>query len=774
MKSNFVKRVVTAVLCAFLAFSVYGEGQKLYVDLNGGNRAPYDSWDNAATSLQDALAIAEDDAVITIRSGNYEYSGTILLTNAVTIVSENKDYDSVILNCTTAGSAAFVKVNNAGAVLSSISLTGKSNASVYGLHVVSGMVTNSLVFNVKPTLKCPPIVLEGGTIVDSMLTNSSSYTTSANPGVVRITGDSALFERCKVIDCVATRGGNGNGAGINITKGTVRDCFISGCRADGSGGGIYADGTAKIYNTTVVNCRAAIRGGGIYKAKSTAVIENCIEWNNAATGCLEAFDDPGFIDPKNGDFRLNKASYYAGSGCYEALSTDDISLAFTRESVFAPCAVTVRAVAPAGVNLDEAQSYWTFDGREPSADDYDAKGITVTYTITKAGAATVKFKTTIVNGDTVSVNKPDWIKTLSKVIYLRKTNADAKAPYVSYESAATSFTEALKYLRDGVTLLVDEGTYSFSGMTLSKTAEIRSLQGPEKTILDGGGVNHNLDNITISGFTFIKGATGQGGAGCMNFNSGILTNCIFSGLNNLRGNPADVINMTGGLIVDSVFTNCYNNGNYNNMANCAIVISASAGLIDRCLFVDCYRNPNNRPDSKERGPCAIVKDSAKIRSCVFDDCMSNNGGALWVRSGASAENCTILNSEAQGEGYAAGIRTDSGAVVKNCIAVMNTNSFASAEMNISVMDGATVERCVSTENAGTDSVAVPEVLFSAKKRAPKYSLPSGSKLRNAGVYDAAWMNTAKDFYGNQRKFGAGVDIGAVECILPYPTVIKLQ
>ncbi len=771
---NKINQTINAFLLLItLTFSVYGEGQKLYVDLNGGNNYPYDSWENAARSLQDALAIAEDDAVITVRSGEYEYSGLIALTNAVTVISENKDYNSVKLICKEpVNKSTFVKVDNAGAKLSSISLTGsKKNANV--LYVNNGTVTNCFVHNVTPERSYPAVVLKSGTIIDSVFSKLGAFQSSGSIGVISISGETALLERCRILDCEVTRYENGCGAAINISNGIVTNCFVSGCISSGYGGGIYASGTAKVYHTTVVNCKAVYNGGGIYKSGSSVVVEDCIEWNNLSASLIDNFDDPGFVDSVNGDFRLNKASYYAGAGCYALAPTDDISIAFTRNDVFAPCAVSLRAVAPSGTNLDGAQSYWTFDGSEPSADNYDAKGTDVTYTIAETGTVTVKFKT-VANGNPVSINKPDWIMTLSKTIYLREKNENANAPYISYDTAATTFTEALKYLREGVTLLVDEGKYELRAVRLNENAVIQSLKGPLATIVDGkADAFHLINGAVVSGFKFINGSSNTGrGIGCMEIKNGMVTNCVFDGINSLR---ETAVKMSGGMIVDSVFTNCYNNGNYDGMGSAAIVLEASSGLIERSVFTKSFRQDGAYPTkSPERAPTVVLSGTAKIRSCVFDDCMSYNGGALWVRSGASAENCTILNSEAQNEGYAAGIRTDSGAIVKNCIAVMNTNSYASAEMNIAVADGATVERCVSTENAGTDPVAVPSVLFSAKKNAKKYSLPSGSPLRDKGVYDATWMDAAKDFYGTPRKFGAGVDIGAVECDRPYGMVIILQ
>ena len=97
---------------------------------------------------------------------------------------------------------------------------------------------------------------------------------------------------------------------------------------------VIAGGTATLINCTFSRNTSSISGGGIGISSSTTSATNCILWNNTpneiedfggemplrycnvqggwpGTGNID--DDPLFVDPNNGDFRLQ-----AGSPCIDA------------------------------------------------------------------------------------------------------------------------------------------------------------------------------------------------------------------------------------------------------------------------------------------------------------------------------------------------------------------------------------------------------------------------------------------------------------------------
>jgi len=185
---------------------------------------------------------------------------------------------------------------------------------------------------------------EAGLIGGGMHNGSSSPTVTN----CTFTGNSAVFNAGgmsnfansspTVTNCTFSgNSASSSGGGMrnaNASSPTVTNCTFSGNSASSSGGGMYNDNAS---SPTVINCTfsgnsAVTDGGGMWNGStSSPTVANCILRNNSpdeifgpatvaysdvqggypGIGNIDA--DPLFVDPDNGDFRLQ-----AGSPCIDA------------------------------------------------------------------------------------------------------------------------------------------------------------------------------------------------------------------------------------------------------------------------------------------------------------------------------------------------------------------------------------------------------------------------------------------------------------------------
>ncbi len=109
-----------------------------------------------------------------------------------------------------------------------------------------------------------------------------------------------------------------NGGGIYIESGspTIRNCIVTGNRADCWGGGIYSNSFASptITNTRMTGNESAAEGGGFFSISSSALVERCSIDNNLAGlgGGVCVFG--GFPQFVNCQIVDNHATWMGGGG----------------------------------------------------------------------------------------------------------------------------------------------------------------------------------------------------------------------------------------------------------------------------------------------------------------------------------------------------------------------------------------------------------------------------------------------------------------------------
>lgn len=235
---------------------------KLYV-VSGNKSAayPYNTAENAASTIASAYEDAEDGCEIVVCSGVYTTTAQLEVTKAVTIRSETGNPNDVIVRNTktaTAGGQYYrcFQLDNANAKVCDLTMENGSVYNSFGgcLRVVSGVVSNC--------------VIRGGVV-----------TTDGN--------------------------GNAGGGGVDLSAtGIISHCWVTNNVVNGTGKeSVYAggsviwsweskgrlDNTLVAYNTYITSGDTPLRGSAGLQfggGNSGAVVENCSVVSNVVQGAI--------------------------------------------------------------------------------------------------------------------------------------------------------------------------------------------------------------------------------------------------------------------------------------------------------------------------------------------------------------------------------------------------------------------------------------------------------------------------------------------------------
>ena len=776
------------------AFAVYAKD--IYVSPNGSADYPYVDFTTAATDLHDALAVATDGSTVHLADGVYTLQDRLIVNVGVRIEHLGSREDCVV----TGGRSGtcLVLVDHRDAVLTGLDVCGSYPAkyvpgsgmaapTIYisnGVRIGAsgGTVTNCIVescyvpFDGGDNASGGGINMSAGLVVDSLIRNNailSSGGGGSTGGGIRIAG--GLVDRCVITNNYATGGSGCAGGGVRVEgSGMVRNSLVAYCKSTTGGGISRNGGTAR--NCTVVCNTASTSVGGV---KVDANIIDCLAFNNTANGVGEDLDDPGFKDAAHGDFRLatgsaaidasvttgigeldldGNARYQgldeprADKGCYEYDPTVfDLGIGYERLSTFYPGDVRFSASA-GGVQLDEEKCWWTFDGREPTAEDHDATGQMVARTMAP-GEYTVRFKT--VYRETVhEVVKEDWFVLYGQTVYVNPSNANPVVPYASWETAASDINEALKCLMADATMVVSDGVYRVtSEQNLNRPLTIRSLNGPAVTSFAGSRPFHfNHEDALVAGFTFDRISVWQQGVAYMS--SGCVSNCVFNACECQNSGGAGIYIEGSGRAkaVDCIVRDGSTKYSKEQLGAGIHAVNSNA-LIDRCVVTGMFwqgANTNNAAVALENG--------AKMRNSIVAYNRGGATGGVLLKNASAMENCTVVGNLAYRAGGIGGVSVDGDqARVVNTIIWSNMNVKANA----------------TSEKLGADAVYDTCCTEDPKFRRGKvqWRLHTQSPCMNAGK-PLDWMDVALDVYGNPRVLYGKPDIGAVES--PYDPGLMLM
>ena len=209
----------------------------------------------------------------------------------------------------------------------------------------------------------------------------------------------------------------------------------------------------------------------------------------------------------------------------------------------------------------------------------------------RKGPYTVRFvqiESSVPGVNPVRVNVPDTAKDISNT-YIRYVDINAVdgGNGYSWGTAFSTIQEAVDAADDGDVILVADGVYAPFD-TRNKSIEIKSLNGYEYTVINGGGTNRcatlgfeeSQTNSVLTGFTLLDGdATTSnvlvlwncGGGVCC----GTVRNCWIEGCAASKGGGAYYGVLEGCVIRDNTASTSGGGSYYGKRINCTIVDNAS-------------------------------------------------------------------------------------------------------------------------------------------------------------------------------------------------------
>ena len=343
-------------------------GPDVYVAVDGGNIAPYDTWEKASVSILDAVNAAivttAGAARVVVANGTYNIlkpDDSVFIDKGITVTSLNGASNTVVWGDKGKTNVyANFDLDHPDAVLDGFT-TGNAE---YGLYVHRGTVRNCIArHNVGTTTRKTAPLFDGsqnflggrgagmrlmGGLVENcqIFSNAVSGTWSVGAGLWM--GGNAHVQNCIIAYNNIPSSSNIKAGGVYMENGVLRNCLVYSNRIHAAnettgafGGGVYVSGNALMENCTVVNNNVAqskIEAGAGVCSAGSPVIRNSIAWYNTlhdttpnnAVGVLAGFsyscapelssgengnipDDPCFADSLKNNYR-----FYKGSPCIDA------------------------------------------------------------------------------------------------------------------------------------------------------------------------------------------------------------------------------------------------------------------------------------------------------------------------------------------------------------------------------------------------------------------------------------------------------------------------
>ena len=377
--------------------------------------------------------------------------------------------------------------------------------------------------------------------------------------------------------------------------------------------------------------------------------------------------------------------------------------------------------------------------------------------------------------------------------YLMPTNPGAEPPYATWETAGTSVVDVVNAAVAGSeprTVWITNGTYALTSAVpaISAAIAIRSVNGPEKTVISGDGqyrgfeLNHTA--IVLDGLTLSNGYAANGGG--IRMRGGLVTNCIVTDCTVTSGGEQD---QGGGIMTEGgpnviVNSTIRRNLSLTRGGGGLYLRANSTNLIQHCRIEGnaCAHSGGGFNMGYGSNPF-----EARILNCVIRhnyNTTSNTGyygGGLYLTgSNLLVANCTIVSNWAgMGGGIAFVGNVEMTNTVANCI--IASNEYGATWQPVRFKDirkasgTATFTNAIAwscsplandvfvLDDGRGNTISDPEFAAFAQG---DYRLASGSPCINAGTNQQDWMSGAVDFGGRTRidPFSGRVDMGAHEYI----------
>jgi PKD repeat protein len=227
------------------------------------------------------------------------------------------------------------------------------------------------------------------------------------------------------------------------------------------------------------------------------------------------------------------------------------------------------------------------------------------------------------------------VEVTDNVYYVNQANPTPVSPYTSWETAATNIQDAIEIRTAGGLVLVTNGVYASGSVVakgnnriaLSYPVEVRSVNGPEVTVIEGAeGVRcaYVGTSAKLSGFTLTRGEAYSGG-GALCEDSATLTNCI------VTGNSA---NADGGGVSHGTLYNCTLTGNS----------AGEGGGASGSTLYNCTVTGNSALGNPSYSGSGGGSYEGTLHNCILTSNSATSGGGA---SGSTLYNCTVTHNWAE-------------------------------------------------------------------------------------------------------------------------------
>ena len=346
--------------------------------------------------------------------------------------------------------------------------------------------------------------------------------------------------------------------------------------------------------------------------------------------------------------------------------------------------------------------------------------------------------------------------------YVSLQSTNPMPPYETWGTAATNIQQAVDEAGSGDRVVVTNGEYS-GCVTVTNPLVLSSVNGPEVTIINGGGVTRCaflLDGASLTGFTLTNGEAlavdfdqmifGGGGAVWCATTNVFITNCIVTGCIAQK--------CPGGGVYKGTLYDCTLRG--NGVVSPAGIRLSGGGACGSTLH-NC-KLERNSADYGGGASASILFNCALV------------GNAAWVCGGAEGctlYNCTLTANTSMGNGGAAdstlynctlvGNYSETGTAVVysalyNCISYSNISSFGESNYGDHCAFDHSCTRPLPLTGIGN----ITNMPLFVDCENNDLRLQSNSPCINAG--NNAFVTTPTDMDGKPRIVSGSVDMGAYE------------
>jgi PKD repeat protein len=522
---------------------------------------------------------------------------------------------------------------------------------------------------------------------------------------------------------------------------------------------------AEIVGSGNVTVYEPFGGEGVYQPALSPAVDSGVGLDWMTTDATDVFGNP----------RVKGAAVDMGAGERSPSGPLVCSFSCDKTRDFVPTSIAFQAVAD-GANLDGLTYLWSFrDGKTIDLSGSDPTHATPSFTYTDAGYWTVKLTVTNNAGESASMVASNLILAVPQTLYV-STNGTAELPYDTWARAARSPLDAVDFAVDNCTILVSNGIYALNrDIILAAAVALRSVEGPEVTILDRGNqsgsrvVYLNYANTVLDGFTCQR-------AQLYNIQSGIssalVTNCISrqcAGSYDSRGAGA---RMEAGTI-----THCqiYNNSNYSTGGQGTWgtgIYLAGGAFANCCVISNNTMGANNAVLSQGAGVYLAGANTVLRNSLVCGNRSVRGSAGVHAVSGAAVENCTIIdNTCSTAHPGAVGLVGPGSGSVNVTNTIIWGNLFVATELNYAGMIKAGAVCTTPLMTAGEGHIDTPPTFRG--RAAGDYRLAADSSCVERGIR-APWMDGTTDLAGAPRIVRKKVDIGCYEYPLLPGTFLFLR